>query len=163
MCCLLNCSGPMIITNPCLDLTSPSAGARPGPPPEELRVRGAAAAARLQNRPVRLGFPMRPAADHLRTVGEQQTEGRDGQRIGPATAQHFRCRVFIKTRDARPDAPGHEDLESCGIGRQPDDRDCGLLRRGEQQGVNRHDRRKLRLRRVPGPRHLTLQPRPRGR
>jgi hypothetical protein len=105
------------------------------------------------------GMPLRT---YLRAIGEHQTEEREGQRICDA-AHHLGRRAFVETREVRPDAPGHEDFEPFGIGRYPYDRDRGLLGSGKFQGVNRHDGRQLRLRRVPWTRRPTLQCRPRGR
>jgi hypothetical protein len=128
--------------------SSGPAGGRPHPPLKELRVRAAAATARLQDRPCGFEVTAWSSADGRTTIGELHAD-REVLRLPAPAPQHLRRRVFIEAGSARPDAAGQEEFESPGVGRYPDDRYRGLLGPVKVKGIDRHDARKFRLRRVP--------------
>ena len=59
-------------------------------------------------------------------------------------------RVCVEARGAWSDEAGHEDFESVAVREQAGDRDRGLLGSVKLQGIDRHDAREFRLRRIPG-------------
>jgi hypothetical protein len=130
------------------ELQRPGRGQRPYPPPKELRARGAATTARLQDRPCGFRVTAWPSADGLAAIGELHADREVLQLAAPAP-QHLRRRVFIEAGGSRANATGQEEFESSGVGGHPDDRYRGLLGPVKVQGIDRHDARKFRLRRVP--------------
>jgi hypothetical protein len=130
------------------ELQRPGRGQRPDPPLKELRVRAAATTARLQDRPCGFKVTAWSSADGRTAIGELHAD-REVLRLPAPAPQHLRRRVFIEAGSARPDAAGQEEFESPGVGRYPDDRYRGLLGPVKVKGIDRHDARKFRLRRVP--------------
>jgi hypothetical protein len=126
----------------------PGRGQRPHPPPKELRVRGAATTARLQDRPCGFRATAWPSADRLAAIGELHADREVLQLSAPAP-QHLWRRVFIEAGGSRADAADYEEFESPDVGRYLDDRYRGLLGPVKVQGIDRHDARKFRLWRVP--------------
>ena len=126
----------------------PGRGQRPHPPPKELRVRGAATTARLQDRPCGFKVTAWPSADRLAGIGELHAD-REVLELSAPAPQHLWRKVFIEAGGSRADAADYEEFESPGVGRYPDDRYRGLLGPVKVQGIDRHDARKFRLRRVP--------------
>src|SRR5580704_10336742 len=132
------------------ELQWPPGRQRPSPPPRELNV----AADRSQDRPRRLGVgawsEVESPADGLAAIGELQPEV-EGPQCPGQRPRHIGRRVAPgDAMGARPDAMGHKDLESGGVGRYPDDRYRGLLGSLELQSIDRHDARKFCLWRPPG-------------
>src|SRR5271155_5573768 len=119
-------------------------------------VRTAAAAARLQDRPGWLGVTVWAPAGDLAAVGELQTdlEGLPLCEYAPRRAGHW---VFVEAEGTGPDEAGHEEFETIAVGPYAGDRDRGLLGPVKLQGVDRHEGRKLRFRRVPWTRHRACQ------
>src|SRR5260370_6211112 len=82
------------------ELQRPAWRQRPGPPPRELIVRGATAAARSQDRFCRLGVTLWSSAHDLAAIGELQTDLE-----GPASERSAR-RVCVEARGARAGGAG---------------------------------------------------------
>jgi hypothetical protein len=131
-----------------MNSSGPAGGQRPHPPLEQLRMRGAAATARLQDRPCGFKVAMWSPADGLAAIGELHAD-REFLRLPESAPAHLRRGVFIEAGSTRPDTAGQDEFESPGVGRYPDDRYRGLLGPVKVQGIHRHDARKFRLRRVP--------------
>ena len=129
---------------------------RPCPPPQDHTVRTAAAAARTQDGPGWLGVTVRSPADDFAAIGELQTYlvGLPLREYAPRRARHW---IFVEARDIRPDEAGHEEFETIAVGPYTGDRDRGLLGPVKLQGVDRHEGREFRLRRVPSTRHPACQ------
>jgi hypothetical protein len=124
------------------ELQRPGRGQRPHLPPKELRVRGAAATPRLQDRPCGFNVTAWSSADGRTAIGELHAD-REVLRLSAPAPQHLRRRVFIEA------GSGQEEFESPGVGRYPYDRYRGLLGPVKVKRIDRHDARKFRLRRVP--------------
>jgi len=124
---------------------------RPRPPPREMRARTAAAEERPQDRPRRLGVVVwsaaAVAADHLAAIRQLQpeAEGPPGRAQVPGRIGH----PALGIASARPDAGGHEDLESGGVDRYPGARHGDLLGPPELQGLDRYDARETPPRAAP--------------
>ena len=93
----------------------PGRGQRPHPPPKELRVRGAATTARLQDRSCGFRVTAWPSADRPAAIGELHADREVLQLSAPAP-QHLWRKVFIEAGGSRADAADYEEFESPGVG-----------------------------------------------
>ena len=93
------------------------------------------------------GLP--PPGDCRRPCRRRRTAGRSGRSGGTRPDHAARRAGAPRVAGARPDPRGQEDLDPGGEGGQPGDRDGDLLGPPEQQGIDRHDAGKFRLRRFP--------------
>jgi len=137
------------------ELQRPGRGQRP--PLKQLRVRGAAATARLQDRPRGSKSPR-----GLPLMAVRPSENRTLTGKSPGSLPR-RLRISGAGSSSRPGVPGRmrrarKNSKSPGVAGNPDDRYRGLLGPVKVQGIDRHDARKFRLRRVPRVMHPARSP-----